>query len=444
MKKKKRLVRAAALLLAALCCVGALGPWAVAAPRETQVVRIPCGINDMLYLDDMGRLSGRYAAYLAKLQQVNGWAYECVETTWPQAVEMLERGELDLLFPTNYTDERAQTMDFSTLVAGYIAPGLFARVDSGYGYEDFAGFDGARIAVTKGSSNEQALIAFAQSRGFTYQPVYMDSNTDKPLALARGEVDMIVMSANSDLEDAALVSVMEASPFYFTVKKGNDDLLAQVDEGMQELIKEHPELMAETFRQCLVGENGNMLAFTQEEKDFIQSGQPVVVGFYEGTKPLAYVDEDGHCDGIYVELLEYVKEHAGVNLEFKPISRSYNWQDMVKSGELDFFIGASSTLATDDSSFRSTNTFFPYDNVLITRRDCAFNELEAPVIALTNGRLYLNSYVSETLRAGEIRYYHSAKDCFVAVLKGEADGTVLNNVEYNYQSKNDRFAELIQ
>lgn len=441
MKFRSCLQRTAALALAMICCWGALaqGAW-----EEVRTVRIPCGINGLLQLDEMGRPTGRYAAYLDKLAQVNGWQYEYVETNWNRAVEMLENGELDLLFPTNYTDERTQTMDFSNLVAGYTAPGLFARADSGYGYEDFSSFDGARIAVTPGSSNEQALISFAQSKGFTYQPVYMDSNSDKPMALARGEVDLIILAANSDLENAVLVSAMEASPFYFTVKKGNDDLLAEVDQGMQQIVKGNPELLADTFHKCLMGENGNMLAYTQEEKAFIQSGQPVVVGFYEKTKPLAYVDEEGNSAGIYVELLEYVKEHSGVNLVFKPISREVNWQDLVSAGELDFFIGASSTLAAEDPNFITTNTFFPYDNVLITRSDCVFSELESPVIALTNGRFYLNDYVSKTMGAGEIRFYYSAKECFLAVLRGEADGTVLNNVEYNYQSKNARFAGLLQ
>lgn len=445
MKKKKTLVRVAALLLAAFCCLGTLGPLGMAAPPvEERVVRVPCGINDLLYLDDAGQLAGRYAAYLTKLQQVNGWAIECVETTWPQAVEMLECGELDLLFPTNYSDQRTLTMDFSSLVAGYTAPALFAKADSGYGYEDFARFNGARIAVTQGSSNEQALIEFAQSRGFTYEPVYIASNSEKTRALTQGRVDMIILTSDRELSGAVLVAMMETSPFYFAVKKGNDALLDELDQGMQKIFRENPELVAETYRQCLMGENASMLAFTQEERDFVESGRQVVIGFYEDTKPLAYVNEDGACDGIYVELLEYVKENSGVNLVFKPISRDYNWQDLVSDGELDFFIGASSTLAAEDPNYISTDTFFPYDNVLITRSDCAFSELEAPVIALTNGRLYLNDYVSKTMRAGEVRFYHSAKDCFLAVLKGEADATVLNNVEYNYQSKNARFAGLIQ
>ena len=116
-------------------------------------------------------------------------------------------------------------MDFSTLVGGYTAPGLFARADSGYDYGDFSSFDGARIAVTRGSSNEQALIDFAADRGFSYEPVYIEDNDEKVEALGRGDVDMVILTVYNDLNNTVLVSVMDAQPFYFTVQKGNDDLL---------------------------------------------------------------------------------------------------------------------------------------------------------------------------------------------------------------------------
>ena len=444
MNKKRILQSVCALLLAAVCCWSGLGPRALAAGQATRVVRVPCGINDLLRLDEMGGPVGSYAAYLDKLARVNDWQYEYVETTWTHAVKMLEAGELDLLFPTNYTDERTETMDFSAMVAGYTAPALFAWEDSDYGYEDFANFDGARIGVTQGSSNEQALIEYSQSKGFAYTPVYIESNTEKARVLAEGGVDMIIMSSNTDLSGAVLVSVMQANPFYLTVKKGDGELLAEIDEGMQKILREDPELVADALSQCLMGEKGSVLAFTREEKAFINSAQPVVVGFYEDTRPLAYVDRDGSCKGVYVELLNSVREKAGINLVLQPIDRDNNWQDLVNAGELDFFLGVSSSLAGEDPNFISTDVFFPYDNVLVTRSNCAFNELESPVIALTNGRTYLDGYVSTSLGAGEIRFYRSAKDCLIAVLNGEADGTVLNNVEYHYQSKNARFADLIQ
>lgn len=44
----------------------------------------------------------------------------------------------------------------------------------------------------------------------------------------------------------------------------------------------------------------------------------------------------------------------------------------------------------------------------------------------------------------EVQYYTTARECLLAVTHGDADATLINNLEFNYQSKNDRFANLIQ
>lgn len=158
--------RAALWLTTALLCFFVVsGLNAEAAHAEARTIRIPCGINDLLRLDENGKPTGYCCDYLNELAQINNWTYEYVNCTWSDAVPMLERGELDILFPTTYLPEREATMDFSTQPGGYNSIGLFARSDTNYGYEDFGAFNGARIAITPGSSNDQALVDFARGPG---------------------------------------------------------------------------------------------------------------------------------------------------------------------------------------------------------------------------------------------------------------------------------------
>ncbi len=433
------------LTAAALCFCFLPGRNVMAAQAEKQTVRIPCGINDLLRLDENGNPTGYCAEYLKELAEVNNWSYTYVECTWTDAVAMLERGELDILFPTNYLPEREETMDFSTLLGGYTSVGLFARPDAGYGYEDFKAFNGARIAMTPGSSNEQALVDFAQAHSFTYTPVYLNSLEEMIPALEAGQIDMLVISSSTKVPNAVLLSVLDASPFYFTVKKGSTALLNELNRGMQLLISTEPELVAETARKCLVGENTNALALTDEERAFAASDPEIVIGFYEDTEPLAYIRDDGTYSGIYVKLVEYLRDSTGINLTLRPISRSLDWKPLLKSGEIDFYIGASENMVRQDEELSSTSAILDYENILITRRSCAFDDLSTPVIALTQGRSYWTEYLPELLnKEVKIRYYTTARDCLLAVAHGAADATLINNLEFNYQSKNDRFSDLIQ
>lgn len=416
-----------------------------AAQSETRTIRIPCGINDLLRLDENGKPTGYCVDYLDELAQLNNWTYEYVDCIWSDAVTMLERGELDILFPTDYLPEREDTMDFSTQAGGYTSSGLFARSDTSYGYENFSAYNGARIAVTPGSSNGQALIDFAEAHGFTYTPVYLNSLDEKIQALEAGQIDMILATASNDIPDTVLLSVLDASPFYFTVKEGNSALLGELNRGMQLLITTEPELIAETAQKCLVGDNTNALALTDEERAFAASDPEIVVGFYEETEPLAYIQEDGNYSGIYVKLLECLRDTSGLNLTLRPISRSQNWKALLENGEIDFYIGASENFVRQDNELFSTNAILEYENILIMQRNCVFDSLDTPVIALTQGRSYWTKYLPELLNKDiDVKYYSNARQCLLAVTHGDADATLINNMEFNYQSKNDRFANLIQ
>lgn len=329
-----------------------------AAQAETRIIRIPCGINDLLRLDENGKPTGYCVDYLNELAQLNNWTYEYVNCTWADAVTMLERGELDILFPTNYMPEREDTMDFSAQAAGYTSSGLFARSDTSYGYENFSAYNGARIAVTPGSSNEQALADFAEAHGFTYTPVYLNSLEEKIQALEAGQIDMLLATASNDIPDTVLLSVLDASPFYFTVKAGNTELLNEINRGMQLLITSEPELVAETARKCLVGNNTNALALTDEERAYIASDPEVVIGFYEETEPLAYVQEDGSYSGIYVKLLECLQDTSGLNLTLRPISRSQDWKALLKNGELVFTSALQKILSARTMSYMPPTRFW--------------------------------------------------------------------------------------
>ncbi|MCM1106753.1 MAG: response regulator [Blautia sp.] len=441
---KKFFQRARILLLAILLCPPVFGTSVPEAAEKKRTVRIPCGINSLLYLDASGEPAGNCNAYLDKLAEINNWEYEYVDTTWTEAVEMLGTGEIDLLFPTNYTPERAEAMDFSSLAGGYVAPGLFTKADSGYYYEDFASFNGAKIAVTKDTSNELELIEFAKNRGFTYEPVYIDSAEEKTRALEQGEVDMVIFNASNELPNAVLAAVLEAQPFYYTVKSGNDTLLTELNHGMQQLLNSFPDLVADTQHSCLVGNNPSSLALTEREREFIESGTEIVIGFYENTEPLAYVSDDGNYDGIYIRLLENIRETSGLNLTFRPVSRNESWQELLAGHDIDFYIGSSAMIAVEDPLLCTTDPLLEYENVLITDYKCRFTELDVPKIALTQGRAYWADYLESMLGEAEITYYRTAKECLNAVQSGRADATLLNNIEFNYHTKNDRFSTLIQ
>lgn len=159
---------------------------------------------------------------------------------------------------------------------------------------------------------------------------------------------------------------------------------------------------------------------------------------------MAYVDSDGNCGGIYIEILERIKDVTGLNIELYPIEHDIYWQDLLKDGTIDFYIGSSEKMTSNASEFVSTNVFMDYDTVLITRNDFEVAREKNVKVALTKYRSYWEDNFPEEFEDADIIYYETAKDCLIAVKSGEADMTLLNTFVYNYQTKNIRFSDLVQ
>lgn len=408
---------------------------------QKRVVRVSCGANDLLYLNENGETEGECKEYLEELANIKNWSIEYVNANWTDSMKMLEEGRIDILLPATKTERRTETMEFSSLMGGYMAPGLFAV--QGSDYESFESFNGARIAVTEDSSNNEELRAFAEAHDFTYEPVYISAKEDKIQALREGRVDMVIFCAANEVPDAKLVSVLDPYPFYYAVKKGNNELLSELNDGMQQLLIYEPDLVGDVFGSCITGENRYTIAFTEEENRIIDGQETITVGFYVDTEPLAYVMKNGVYNGIYVQLLEQIKQRTSLNIQLYPISRNDAWKDLLKDGVIDFYIGSSQSLSKKDSDFVTTDSFMEYKTALITRNDYEFQTDEKQVIALTHGRSYWKENLPQDFKDADIIYCEASRDCLYAVRSGKADATLLNTIEFNYQSKNEVFSELV-
>ena len=336
-------------------------------------------------------------------------------------------------------------MDFSNLSIGYTATGIFALKESDYHYEDFASFDGAKIACVSSSSNDWELEDYAEEHGFAYEPVYGHTTEEIAELLRSGQADLLVSGAINALPDCTLVSIMNLQPVYLAVREGNADMLEEIDNGMQRLLKSDSNLVTETIQDTIVGKGNRILRFTKEEQALLESRGELIVGFYMGSEPLAYMEEDGSYGGVYIELLSHLTESSELSVKLYPINQNQNWKELLETGEIDFYIGASDVIVSQDDNIVTTDAFMEYTNTLITRADCAFGHLEIPVIALTYSRANWGGYLQTHLgRELEIQYYNTSKECMLAVVQGKADASLLNNLEFNYQSKNPRLSGLIQ
>ena len=109
------------VIVAMLCLVAAmtfLAPSAAHAQETGKTVRVGWYESPFNTTDQFGRRSGYAYDYQQKIAAYAGWNYEYVEGSWPELLQMLINGEIDLMSDVSYTDERAESMLFSSLRMG--------------------------------------------------------------------------------------------------------------------------------------------------------------------------------------------------------------------------------------------------------------------------------------------------------------------------------------
>ena len=126
-------------------------PAAFAAPAQ-KVVRL--GWYPDLYncISTNGVRTGYVYDYAQTVASYTGWTYEYVEADWATLLEMLKKGEVDLVGGVSYSDDRARSMAFSALPTGQEKHYLYANLtDTDISAADLTTLNGKHIGILEGS-----------------------------------------------------------------------------------------------------------------------------------------------------------------------------------------------------------------------------------------------------------------------------------------------------
>lgn len=440
---KNKLVHTAVVLAVTLILIFHLTIPVLAAGNDSRVVRVACGINEILYMNKDGEPEGIGLSYLRQLAWNNNWTLEYVEGSYNECLEMLYNGEIDLMFPIGKDEDPDGKLAFSAYNAGYQQIGLFARKDADIYYDDFQGFNDAKVGISLGA-NSDILDNYANKNHFTYEKISLNSKQDKIDALMNGNVDLIAFSTLNTVPGGKLVAILDQIPFYFCTTAGNTELLNEINSGMSEIMTLTPEFASALYQAVLAGENS--ISYTREEAERIASEDTIVFGVYSDRLPLAGIDENGNSVGIYVDLLHAISEESGLQIEVKPIDDGNKLYSFIDDGTVDFVIGMQELRFSQDNADKhlSSENITECTTIAITQPDYELENAVSPTVALTLDRTYLESTIQEWFPSAVIEYFDTRRQCLDAVNKHTADVTFLNTWEFNYEHKNARYRDLME
>ncbi len=426
--------RYAALMLATImvltCAYGNVAAAKESGTQANNVVRVGYfGFEGYHNEDADGNRSGYGYEYLQQMARYTGWTYDYVgyDKSWGDAQKMLESGEIDLLTSAQKTPEREEKFDFSEQPIGYSS--VLFTIKAGnekYTIDDFSTFNGVRVGMIEGNSRNEQFDAFAKEKGFTYASVMYHDTEQMVLALQEEKIDAIVTSSLRVTQGEWVVSQFDFSPFYVCVKKGNQQLLDQVNAAIDQINQNSPGLQDELDNKYYGMDSGENVAFTEAERRYIQqwkdSGKKLKIMLNPDRAPLSYYD-NGQMKGIFVETVEHIMELSQIPYEIVVVKtreeydkyRDEHLVDICADMRFDYNMA-------EKAGYRITDSYYTADVSRVIRSD--FDGTIKTIAAIRNSDMESNLR-QQFFNTAAIQYYDTGDECVEAVKNGSAEAAYL-------------------
>ncbi len=417
----------AALLLAPLCRTArAAGP----AGEQPDVLRVGFfAFSGYHIIEEDGRRDGYGYEFLQRLAIHGGWSYEYVgyEGSYADALDMLRSGQVDIVTSVSKTPEREEEFLFSAQDIGVNSTIFTVKAGNQEIVEgDYATYEGITVGMLEGNSKNANFERFALQHGFTYHPVYFAGQDELTAALQSGAVDAAVTGSLRLLENEWLLDSFDASPFYICTRKDRADLMARIDEAINEMDLHDPNWRDVLHEKYYATDQSGSIIMNAGERAFLEerqaSGEPLRLLINPDRAPYCYF-ENGQARGILPAIFDRLARQLGLTYEFVPVKDRDEYYALRAEGAADVVLDfAGDYYMAEEEGYKITVPYFHTTFARVTL-DGFTGEVER--VAAMERADAINNYIASRYPEEALVRYSNSEDCVRAVLDGEVDATFL-------------------
>ena len=415
-------------MLLTLICMLTMCPQAVYGAEDSsqhETVKVGFFAMDGYHMmDEKGNRSGYgydFLRLMARYWDVN-YEYVGYDQSWEDMQQMLEDGEIDMVTSALKTPDREERFDFSRPIGNNYGI-LTVRSDNSKIVDGkYSTYNGMRVALLNGNSRNKEFAEFAGSKGFAYVPSYFDTTAEMEEALQSGNVDAIVTSSLRKTNNERIVDKFGSSDFYVIVKKGNTELLNEINYAIDQLNAVEGDWKTTLYNKNYENIETKNPKYTEQEKRIIaqySKDNPLHILCDPTRYPYSY-HENGEMKGIIPDYFRKIADYAGISYEFlTPATRDEYIAYQKNKEATDISIDA--RLETDNyaetKSWGLTAPYITMQLARVTRRDF---DGEINVVA-TVDQTASNSIGDAMAPGAEKLMCSTRQEMMEAVRKGKAD-----------------------
>lgn len=364
--------------------------------------------------------------YLQKISYITGWKYEYVYGSFKECLDMLADGEIDILGNVSYTPERAESIDYSTYVAGTERYWIYTRED----HTDLTDGDpkqmnGCRIGVADGSYQKELLEKWLDSNQIQAEVVVCKGYDEMIEKLDADELDALVIPVLSVNSDFIAIANIGASDCYFGVSKSRPDLLKELNSAMEEINNTETDYSSKLYARY-EGKAVINYALNKEEKQWLDAHENTIrVGYLKDNLPFC-----GEENGKLTVILGTVQEKYKITIKAVPCSTGVEMNEALQSGKIDIAGPIIQDFYTQEQfQVVLTDAIFDITPVVIYKGKEYSSSLST--VAVTETSLYSGLMVSLLFPDAEIKQYDTQEECLEAVANGKVGATVVPSSKIN-------------
>ena len=441
----KTAMRMIALLIMAIILIGFifLPVSSYAQSGENKIVRVGWYDSNYCYFDQSGRRCGIAYDYQQKLVPYTGWSYEYVEGTWPELLQMLKDGRIDMLSDVSYTSERALSILYPDVPMGTESYYIFVKAgNTSMTLDDMSSFENKVFAVDKSSVLETLIKEWAQRNAIN---INIREITEQSVAqciemLKNGEIDAYVtIDSYGDTDSCMPICQIGSSEYYFAVNKDRPDLLKELNAALVSIQNDDPYYNQKLMQKYVWSSNANAY-LTDKENEWLSGHGKIRVGYRNNYLPFC-TEDFGKLTGALGDFLTkspLLLKNAEVEFETVPFATTDGSLKALEEGQIDAVFPIN--LSPYDLENRGLLSSV---NIMDTEIFAVVNpNLEKDIfkdedirVALLSGNVNFDIYVKDYHPLWTIEHYSTIDDCYKAVHDGDAECALVNSYRI---TQNDR------
>lgn len=306
---------------------------------EIKTVRVGWLLNNQGFQNGMPGeyMSGWGYEYLQALSYYTpGWKYEYVPGTFPELIQKLEDGEIDLMPNISYTAERTEKLLYSSNPQGVEHYYIFAKpTNDALGTGDPAALNGMTIGVNPDVMQTEVGKQWIENQGISCDYRYYSSGNALFDALSSGEVDAIIMNDTISSADAMPVFSLGESNYFFAVPKSRQDLMDDINTAMAMLRSTNPRYNDEVKTRYSARNSGSSALNGPESAWLADHGNTITFGYLDNLLPFSNQGEDGQIEGSLSALVSTLEKQYGITVNAVPFESNDDLTNALRDSSID-------------------------------------------------------------------------------------------------------------